>query len=366
MEDKIAFISSLGKITFFLMLVLSIFLFTVKSKNKIANYIFGTLLLVIAFDLSGFFIADWFEERLNLNILKTASSLLQMPLFYLYILAMCYSNFRFKPIFILHAFLFFIFAFLFKTNSISGVTLYLFEIVGEIQWFVYMIAVFLVLRRYSIVHQENYSLPKSKMYTWLFQFTILSCIGHSFVFIRWCLSYLKFEQSTLTMNIIISISTLMITTWFVFKALYQPDLFKGIKTTLKPIKSSLDKEKDDIANPTILKQEIEKLQSYMVQKKPYLDFELTLQKLANELELPEKELSILINHQIGKHFFDFVNDYRISEAKTILENPEEKHQTILEILYYVGFNSKSSFYTAFKKVTGKTPTLYRKEQLAAK
>ena len=102
----------------------------------------------------------------------------------------------------------------------------------------------------------------------------------------------------------------------------------------------------------------------MENKKPYLDFELTLQKLCVQIERPEKELSILINHHMGKHFFDFINEYRIEHAKMILSNPDKKHQTILEILYQVGFNSKSSFYTAFKKITGKTPILYRKEVLA--
>jgi AraC-like DNA-binding protein len=102
----------------------------------------------------------------------------------------------------------------------------------------------------------------------------------------------------------------------------------------------------------------------MKDERPYLDFELTLQKLALKTDIPEKELSLLINHYLGKHFFDFINEYRINEAKVILANPDKKEVTILEILYQVGFNSKSSFYTAFKKFTNKTPTQYRKEALS--
>jgi AraC-like DNA-binding protein len=93
-----------------------------------------------------------------------------------------------------------------------------------------------------------------------------------------------------------------------------------------------------------------------------MDYELNLERLANQLQMPEKELSILINHYLGKHFFDFVNTYRINEAKSILADPEFEDKTILEILYQVGFNSKSSFYTAFKKATGNTPTQYRKDR----
>lgn len=63
---------------------------------------------------------------------------------------------------------------------------------------------------------------------------------------------------------------------------------------------------------------------------------------------------------MDKHFFDFINEYRIEKAKKILKDPTQKELTILEILYQVGFNSKSSFSTSFKKYTGKTPTEFRK------
>ncbi|MNR66287.1 DNA-binding transcriptional activator FeaR [compost metagenome] len=64
---------------------------------------------------------------------------------------------------------------------------------------------------------------------------------------------------------------------------------------------------------------------------------------------------------MDKHFFDFVNEYRIEKAKEILKDPLQKELTILEILYKVGFNSKSSFSSSFKKYTGKTPTDFRKD-----
>jgi len=67
----------------------------------------------------------------------------------------------------------------------------------------------------------------------------------------------------------------------------------------------------------------------------------------------------LINHHMNQHFFDFVNEYRIQKAMKILKNNSKNHLTILEILYEVGFNSKSSFNTSFKKHTGLTPTAFR-------
>ncbi|WP_276965984.1 helix-turn-helix domain-containing protein [Chryseobacterium sp.] len=82
--------------------------------------------------------------------------------------------------------------------------------------------------------------------------------------------------------------------------------------------------------------------------------------MSGEIEIPVRELSLLINHQLGQHFYDFVNTYRIENAMNMLKDETKSKVTILEILYEVGFNSKSSFNTAFKKHTGTTPTLYRK------
>jgi AraC-like DNA-binding protein len=99
----------------------------------------------------------------------------------------------------------------------------------------------------------------------------------------------------------------------------------------------------------------------MLGQKPYLNSSLTIRNLAKQMDLPMRQLSVLINQYLNQHFFDFVNEYRINKAKEILKNPEKKEVTILEILYEVGFNSKSSFNTAFKKHTGLTPTQFRKK-----
>ena len=65
----------------------------------------------------------------------------------------------------------------------------------------------------------------------------------------------------------------------------------------------------------------------------------------------------------NQHFFDFINEYRIKEAMKILKDPTKKEFTVLEILYEVGFNSKSAFNTTFKKNTCDTPTQFKKKAL---
>ncbi|WP_202797930.1 helix-turn-helix domain-containing protein [Ochrovirga pacifica] len=106
--------------------------------------------------------------------------------------------------------------------------------------------------------------------------------------------------------------------------------------------------------------DIKKLKNYMQKDSPFLNPSLTIQNVSDAIEIPVRELSLLINHKLNQHFYDFVNSYRINYAKNLLSDTTQKKRTILEILYDSGFNSKSSFNTAFKKETGTTPSLYRK------
>ncbi|NMM47812.1 helix-turn-helix domain-containing protein [Marinigracilibium pacificum] len=359
MGDKIELINSIGKIIVFLMWILSAFLFTVKSSKKISNRLFASFLIVTSFDLTGLFFPYDFSETPNLVIFKSASSLLQMPLIYLYFLSACYSDFKLRLKHLIHAALFLIFLIAFKLTSISDQIYSLFKIIIEIQWFVYIIAIFLLLKRYKTIFKENYSNPIHLNYKWLFQIAIVFCISHFFVILKWIMSEYNYDRIN-DINLVISISALTIITFFVLKALLNPQLFSGVQSFQEPLK----KPNKGIIKDDVDEKEIDRIKSFMESERPYLDFELTLSKLAHQFNTTEKDLSILINHQIGKHFFDFINDYRVKEAKSILEDSQKKKVTILEIVYESGFNSKSSFYSAFKKVTGKTPTEYRKEALS--
>lgn len=358
MESKIEFIGSIGKIAVFIMVLLSVFLFTVKTKNKLSNRIFGIYLLIIAFDLIGLFTNKTLDYPAIQN-LKMSSSLLQLPLFFLYVVSACYSNFKIKTKHFFHFLLFLVFLIIFKVTNFSEQSLLLFEIVGEVQFFVYTISIFILLKKYKTIYLENYSSANYAIYKWLFQITIFSCIAHSFVLFRGYLSNSTYQEHVININILISLSVLLITVFFVLKALYKPELFTGVNINLSPVKSILEKEINTQEDET-KNEYLHKLTELMAKEKPYLDFELTLQKLAILADIPEKELSLLINHHLNKHFFDFINEYRINDAKTLLKDPTKKELTVLEILYEVGFNSKSSFYTAFKKATNQTPTEFRK------
>jgi AraC-like DNA-binding protein len=103
-----------------------------------------------------------------------------------------------------------------------------------------------------------------------------------------------------------------------------------------------------------------RLNDTMKHNKPYLDSNLTLPKLAKMVATSSNYLSQVINEQMDMKFFDFINSYRIKVAKELLINPLPHTPTILDIAMESAFNSKSAFYSAFKKQVGVTPAEFKK------
>jgi len=98
----------------------------------------------------------------------------------------------------------------------------------------------------------------------------------------------------------------------------------------------------------------------MDEDKPFLDSELTLMKLSAKLNSTTHQLSYIINTGFNETFYQFINRYRVEEAKKLIVNPKMNHLSILGIAFEVGFNSKSVFNSFFKTYTGQTPSEYKK------
>ena len=137
------------------------------------------------------------------------------------------------------------------------------------------------------------------------------------------------------------------------KALNQPAIFSGIaqEETEKYAMSNLGSE--EIEN---YKNQLTKL---MHANLPYLNADLKSKDLAEKLGVSPKVLSQVINQSFNQNFFDFINTFRCEEVKSVLQGPDKKI-TIIEAMYQSGFNSKSSFNKEFKKLTGQTPSEFKK------
>jgi AraC-like DNA-binding protein len=101
------------------------------------------------------------------------------------------------------------------------------------------------------------------------------------------------------------------------------------------------------------------LQEFMDERKPYRIENLRLADLAAMLSVPAREISELINDRLHMTFCDFVNMYRVADAKAMLHDSANDQFTLLAVAREAGFSSKSSFNRVFKKHTGKSPSQYR-------
>ena len=103
------------------------------------------------------------------------------------------------------------------------------------------------------------------------------------------------------------------------------------------------------------------LTKFIQKSKIYLEAEISLEELSDKTKIPKHHLTQLLNERFGKNFYTFINEYRINEAIQKLKDPDTG-TNILSLAFDCGFNSKSSFNNYFKKVTGLTPSAYRKER----
>ena len=373
MNDKIDVLLILTITSLFISLFLAFFLITVKARHKISNYLFAVFLLITAVDFSGLLFDIVSQGPSNLGMFRNTFAFLQIPLFYLYVVSVCYSDFKLKPIYAFHLlpFLvvnavllprFYLVNMASKINFIANrqdkVELQFTHIFFHIQIAVYLFAVFMLLKKAKKLYLENNSGGNLNSYNWLFQFTSVLSVLYVIVIFKNIFKFSDYPEISEGIKIGLLTMQLFIICWYLYKALSHPALFRNIDSKLKLAATLVSEERK--IEPEILNQDLVKLKNYMSEKKPFLNPALTIQDVSKELEIPVRELSVLINHQLGQHFYDFVNSYRIESAMAILEDDTKSKMTVLEILYEVGFNSKSSFNTAFKKHTGNTPTDYRK------
>lgn len=104
---------------------------------------------------------------------------------------------------------------------------------------------------------------------------------------------------------------------------------------------------------------VQKLERLLLEQALYKDPNLKLNDLSKKINISGHQLSQLLNDNLGKSFSTFINEYRINEAcKMIIEQP---NLTLEAIGYEVGFNSKSTFYTTFKKLKHTTPMIYKEK-----
>lgn len=151
--------------------------------------------------------------------------------------------------------------------------------------------------------------------------------------------------------------------YLLYKNMHTPDVFTpAVLDLLNQTQEEFDSNLDLHTTVSIQSVDtalIEKVQFVLKNDKLYLNSDLNILQLATACTTSIHVLSKLINDHFEKNFFDFINTYRVEEAKVKLLDTYSELYTIEGIAREVGFNSRSAFYTAFKKCTGLTPTEFK-------
>lgn len=182
-------------------------------------------------------------------------------------------------------------------------------------------------------------------------FTILY-IGDIFIWIGMFIIQLSGKVSLMFPLEAALIISLELTTIVIIK---YPDSFKAIEdviTIRRYEKSTLSRVNENKI--------VNNLESLMTNEELYLNPELRLADLSEKLDITQHQLSELINTRYSMTFNNYVNKYRIEYACNLLETRDEL--TVLQVAFKSGFNSKSAFNSAFKILTGKTPTVFYKQR----
>ena len=153
---------------------------------------------------------------------------------------------------------------------------------------------------------------------------------------------------------------------FIFVSFYVLFLgFFGLKQEVLFSKASIEKLnfhpelKKVIEKPE--EEFIDRLLLTMKEKKPFLNPELTLSALSQEMNVRDEYLSGILNNYLNQNFFDFINQYRIEEFKTMCRDSKYGNLTLLALAFDCGFNSKATFNRVFKKNTLLTPREYKQQ-----
>ncbi len=131
------------------------------------------------------------------------------------------------------------------------------------------------------------------------------------------------------------------------------------------LRDTLEKSHYAFANSSLSDEKISRLSEQLVElmekQNLFENPNLKLEDISHKMGIPSYQLSQVIRFGLNKNFYDMVNTYRVEKVQKLLGDKQHENKTILDIAFQAGFNSKSSFNLAFKKITGKTPSEYRKK-----
>ena len=359
------------------------FLVFSKNNNITGDYILGSFLVVLGLYFTIIYLeSNNIECPLVVNIMGFNIPLLLGPFMFLYVLLMVKTNNEFKAVYWLHGLpylLFSLYSILYfygvlENDTHSNLTyenVTLFKITFYLVMNpVYSIWALFVLKQHKQKIHGHFSYTKNIDLVWLKSVTIgFSALTGFILILHFFDRYPIAAISPLGYVIFLALTVyIFFLGYFGFKQqVIYSDKQIDISLSDKVVPINENGKEERYKRSSLKEKEaevyLENLLDYFEKEKPYLNGQLKLIDLSEYLNISVHHLSQIINEQLGKNFFDFVNEYRVQEVKARLSNPDHKQYTLLSIAYDSGFNSKSNFNSTFKKITGFTPSQYQKQQI---
>lgn len=159
--------------------------------------------------------------------------------------------------------------------------------------------------------------------------------------------------------IVLAVAFLLLTVLFIYSLLLyrkRREAYRQLVRKAREWARQTTNDKQTKVNPELVKH----LQKAIEEEQAYLLPNLTLEELAEKLHTDRSTLSQTVNQYTGKNFNNYINEYRIKESIRLIDTTE--NPSIDEIAFHSGFNNRISFYRAFKKITGISPTTYRRNK----
>ncbi len=349
---------------------IGILLLTLKRGNIKANRLLGLLMIIFSVSISGFLAGRIITDSHFFFLVELPSSVILLigPMFYFYVLALVKKDYNLDKKSALHFIpftLLMIFNLIFySSNSAQTVTAEYSRMFSPldrimiglqiIHVFIYTIVIKKILTGHELKVKSTLSFTDNINLKWLKLTVIVLQVIFGIIAVSVILlsAGINLEAFITTFIPVLAALVILGLGYWGFKQPIIIPFESGNSKARKYEWSTLSEEKADNC--------MDKLMFIMHDEKPYLDSGLTLQKLAEVVDISPQHLSQVINERMNQNFFDFINGFRIKEAKRLLVDPKGELLTILAVAEEVGFNSKSSFNTAFKKITGMTPTEYKK------
>ncbi len=345
-----------------------------ESKKKKPTLFLGLFLLTYSFELLNAVLEDLNILDLHPRLLFLPINFLYLiiPLFYLYVKSITNSiTTRKNVIFILLPgiieFIFFTVVFLlptqvkldtWNTTNAFGVILDLLTLVSLPYSIYYVVRIIKHINSHRKKAEDYYSNLDGKLLSWAKGVILFIIIFHSFWMIEIFQEDLFFK--TYTYPILSAINVIFIF-WIGISGLRQSKVIgsKDESSDENVEIEPLDDSQTEINE--IQDKNFQRLVHLMVEEAYYKEPNLSLADVAKTLQVSQRKLSQLINTNTDQNFNQFVNYYRVEEAKKLLKDNAYNNLSMLGIAYDAGFNSKASFFSVFKKFTSVTPNTFKNQ-----